>query len=234
MRRSLVWSLRVLAGLAAVLGLGLGAGYLWLRGSLPQTDGALRIAALEAPVEVLRDADGIVTIRAENERDAAVALGYVHAQDRLWQMDFMRRTGAGRLSEVAGPATLRLDHFMRALGLYRVAEANLDQLSPPARDLADAYAAGVNAFIEAPGGPWPPEFYLLGYRPEPWRPADSLVWGRLMALQLSGNWSVELLRARLAKRLTPEQVDFLWPAGSWAASAPTAESRSWPTIRIWP
>lgn len=213
-----VWSARVLAGLVLLSALGIGGAYVWLRGSLPQTAGTLRIAALEAPVEVRRDGDGIVTIRAQSERDAAVALGYVHAQDRLWQMDFMRRSGAGRLSEVVGPATRRLDRFMRTLGLYRVAEANVEQASPALRAVLDAYAAGVNAFMADPGGPLPLEFQLLRYRPEPWTPADSLVWGRLMALQLSGNWTEEILRARVARRLTPAQVADLWPA--YPADAP--------------
>ncbi len=200
--------------------LGAAVAYLWLRGSLPQTEGTLQIAALDAPVEVLRDRDGMVTIRAESERDAAVALGYVHAQDRLWQMDFMRRSGAGRLSEVVGPATYRLDRFMRTLGLYRVAEANVAKASPALREVLDAYADGVNAFIAEPDGPLPLEFQLLRYRPEPWRPADSLVWGRLMALQLSGNWTEEILRARVARRLMPEQVALLWPG--YPADGPVA------------
>jgi len=207
--RFLAWTLGSLLLLAS---LAVGGGSLWLRGSLPDLEGNHDIAGLEAPVEVLRDADGVVTIRAGNELDAARALGYVHAQDRLWQMDFMRRTGAGRLSEVIGRETLELDRLLRGLGLYRAAEANLAQLSLEARALFEAYGEGVNAFIAEPGGPWPPEFHLLRSEPEPWRPADSLVWGRLMALQLSGNWSDEIRRLRLAERLTPEQIDFLWPA----------------------
>ena len=130
-------------------------------------------------------------------------------------MDFMRRAGAGRLAELVGPAALPHDRLMRTLGLYRVAEANLEILPPETRDLFDAYAEGVNAYLADPPRAWPLEFYLLappfGFRPEPWRPADSLVWGRLMALRLAGNWSDEILRARLAKRLSPEQIDFLWP-----------------------
>ncbi len=161
MKRPLVWTLRALAGLAVLTALGLGGGYLWLRGSLPETRGTVEIAGLEASVEVLRDADGLVTIRAGNERDAARALGYVHAQDRLWQMDLMRRVGAGRLSEIMGPATLPRDRFMRRLGLYRVAEANVAHLSGPTRALFEAYAAGVNAFLADPGGPLPPEFQFL-------------------------------------------------------------------------
>jgi len=219
-RPVIVWFARILAGLVLLLVFGTGGAYLWLRGSLPQTEGILQIATLDAPVEVLRDADGIVTIRAQSERDAARALGYVHAQDRLWQMDFTRRSGAGRLSEVVGPATRRLDRFMRTLGLYDVAEANVEQASPALRTVLDAYADGVNAFIAEPDGPLPLEFQLLRYRPEPWRPADSLVWGRLMALQLSGNWTEEILRARVALRLTPTQVADLWPA--YPADGPVA------------
>ncbi len=218
MNRFLVWTLRTCGALALLLALGAGGVYFWLRGALPQVEGERVIAGLSAPVEVLRDGDGIVTIRAQDELDAARALGFVHAQDRLWQMDYMRRVGAGRLSEVIGPATLGTDRFMRTLGLYRVAEANLTQLSAPPRALLDAYVEGVNAFINSPDKPWPPEFYILRYEPEAWRAADSLVWGRLMALRLSGNWTEELLRARIARRLKPEEVDFLWPP--YPADAP--------------
>jgi penicillin amidase len=215
MNRALVWGLRALGGLVLLGALGLGGAVLWLRGSLPETNGEVSIAGLAASVEVLRDGDGIVTIRAQSEADAARALGYVHAQDRLWQMDFMRRAGAGRLSELVGPAALPHDRLMRSLGLYRVARTNLEILAPETRVLLDAYAEGVNAYLERPPRAWPLAFHLLapphGYRPEPWRPADSLVWGRLMALRLAGNWSEEIRRARLAKRLSPEQIDFLWP-----------------------
>ena len=220
LRRSLLWLLAALLLLPLVAAAG---AWFWARASLPQTEGELRLAGLAAPAEILRDADGLVTIRAADRADAAFALGYAHAQDRLWQMDFMRRTGAGRLSEVAGEATLQLDRFMRGLGLYRTAEANLAALSPETRALLEAYSAGVNAFIAEPGGPWPPEFLVLRYEPEPWRPADSLVWGRLMALQLSSNWRDELLRLRLAKRLTEAQIDFLWP--DYPSDAPVAIER---------
>ena len=201
-------------GLGAVLllaGLVAGAGFVWLKGSLPRLEGSLTLAGLDSPVEILRDADGIVTIRAQGESDAYRALGFVHAQDRLWQMDFMRRTGAGRLSEVVGARTLGIDRLMRGLDLYAIAEANLATLSPQARAALEAYAAGVNAFIAAPPGPWSPGFQILRYRPEPWRPADSLVWGRLMALQLSGNWAQEVLRLELTKRLPSRAIAFLWP-----------------------
>jgi penicillin amidase len=127
-------------------------------------------------------------------------------------MDMMRRLGAGRLSEVVGAKAADIDKMMRILGLYRLAEASLAKQPNEMRVTLEAYAAGVNAFLTTRSGALPPEFALLRYSPEPWRPADSLVWGRLMAMQLSDNWFQELLRYRLAAKLTPAQLNELWPA----------------------
>lgn len=207
-RRRIGWALLGFFALSIVACIG---GFLWLRTSLPRTDGTITLDGLGASVEIVRDADGIVVIKAESEADAAFALGFVHAQDRLWQMDFLRRVGAGRLSEVIGSGALSIDRFIRTLGFYRLAKRSLQYQPPEVLTVLESYAAGVNAVIAAPGGALPPEFQLLRYSPERWRPADSLVWGRLMALELSGNWREELLRARLVRRLTPEQVAFLWP-----------------------
>lgn len=160
-----------------------GGGYLWLRGSLPQTSGELRLPTLSAPVQVERNADGLVRIRAKNERDLYRALGFVHAQDRLWQMDFTRRIGSGRLSEIMGRATLTHDRFFRTLGFRQIAEANLQHLAPETLAALEAYAEGVNGFLESRTGPLPLEFQILRYEPEPWTPADSLLWGRMMALK---------------------------------------------------
>ncbi|MEJ0067400.1 MAG: penicillin acylase family protein, partial [Pseudomonadota bacterium] len=146
-------------------------------------------------------------IFAANDDDAYFALGFVHAQDRLFQMDFQRRLGAGRLAEAVGSGALGIDRTMRTLGLYRAAEAAVAASSPEVRHALDAYARGVNGFLDTHGGALPPEYYLLGGAPEPWHPADSLVWGRLMSLTLSGNWRGEALRARLAKRLSTQQLD---------------------------
>jgi penicillin amidase len=206
-RRTLIsLAVSVLVASAALL-----AGFLWLRQSLPQTEGEIALQGLSAPVEVLRDARGFVTIRADDQLDAAFALGFAHAQDRIWQMDFWRRTASGRLSEVIGASTLGIDKFMRTLGLADYAAWNLEALSPETRLYLEAYAAGVNAYLERREGPLPPAFLILGYEPEPWRPVDSVLWGRLMALQLSDNWRDELRRAAAEIRLGPEKAADLWP-----------------------
>ena len=178
----------------AVLAVGAAGGLFWLRTSLPVESGELTLPGLRAPVTLERDARGIPFITAANEHDAYFALGFAHAQDRLFQMDLMRRAAAGRLAEDLGPAALPHDRLMRTLGLYRLAEANFVHLSDPARAALQAYAQGVNAYLRTHRGAWPLEYYLLGMRPQPWRPADSLAWARLMALRLSGNWREELLR----------------------------------------
>jgi penicillin amidase len=214
--RWLGWTLAVLFALIVV---GAGGGYLWLRGSLPQIDGEIRVKGLAGPVTVVRDPWAIPHIEAASLLDATFALGFVHAQDRLWQMEFQRRLGAGRLAEIAGPATLPTDRYIRTLGLYRRAEASLAHLAPATRAWLEAYAAGVNAYLATRTGPLPPEFLLLGdHDIEPWKPADSLVWLRVMALDLSVNYHDELLRARLARRLSADQIADIWP--DYPASAP--------------
>lgn len=198
--------------------------FLWMPTSLPQTTGEINVPGLAAPVRIQRDSDGIVTIRAENEADAAFALGYVHAQDRLVQMEMMRRLVAGRLSEVVGSMTLSTDRTMRMLGLYRAAEQSEALLPDDTRVRLEAYAAGVNAYIDGHSGAWPPEFEVLRHRPEPWRVADSLAWGRIMALRLSNNYWMEFLRYRLSRQLTPAELDSLLPLGDGARQAASLPS----------
>ncbi len=202
---------RVLAGLGVLVLLIVATvfGLLWL--STPGADQRLSIAGLGAPVDITFDADDVPRIRAASALDGATALGFVHARDRMLQMELMRRAASGRLSELAGSATLGIDRSMRVLGLRHRALADLEALPAPTRAMLDAYARGVNAWIAARGRFSAPEFVLLG-APEPWTPVDSLLWGKTMGLWLSGNWRVELARLGLADRLSPRQIDELWPA----------------------
>lgn len=204
---------RILKGLAIAGGLGLAlacavAWALWM--TLPGRDDSVRIPGLGAPVSISVDADGVPRIRAASERDAAAALGYMHARDRMFQMDLMRRAASGRLSEIAGPATLRNDRLMRLLGLRRHAAADLATLPAATRAMLDAYARGVNAWIARKGRFAAPEFLVLG-APEQWTAVDSLLWAKMMGLWLSMNWQQELGRAALMGRLAPALLRTLWP-----------------------
>ena len=187
------------------------AGYIYLRGSLPQVRGSVELPGLINTVEVMRDQHAVPHIFAESKEDAYFALGFVHAQDRLWQMEFQRRVGAGRLAEVVGEAALGGDKFLRTLGVYRYAEATVPNLSDEARATMTAYVNGINTFLETRSGPLPPEFLIFGLEPEPWTLPDVLVWGKMMAYNLGGNWDSEVLRARLSTRLDTSQVAELWP-----------------------
>jgi len=187
------------------------AGYLYLRQSLPQVEGEIRLAGPAAPVEIRRDRYGIPHIRAQTLADAVFALGFAHAQDRLWQMEMNRRIAAGRLAEILGPGALETDRFIRTLGVRRAAEANLVRIDAETRQLLEAYAAGVNALL-ATDPVLPPEFWLTGAQPEPWTPADSASWIKMMAWDLGGNWRNELLRMRLAKTLPLARIhEFVAP-----------------------
>ncbi len=190
---------------AAAAGLALFSRHL-VRRPLPQQEGVLALPDLHEPVEIIRDQWGAPHIYARNEDDLFFAQGYVHAQDRLFQMDTSRRVGAGRLAEVVGPAGLPSDRAARIFGWHRAAAAQVAGILADNRTAAaaTAYAAGVNAFIA--GGRLPLEFSLLAYRPEPWQPFDSAAWGVVLAWGLSANWENELLRARLVELLGAERA----------------------------
>ena len=209
------WVARSLAALVAVLLVAVAVGYVWMRGSLPELDGTVSAAGIAAPVEIIRDRHGVPHVVAGSRDDALYGLGYAHAQDRLWQMEVNRRIGAGRLSEVMGRYALTLDRTMRVLGLYRSAQRNYTNLDPATRRALESYTAGVNTFIASRdilGRPLPPEFIVLGVKPEPWRPEDSLVSGKLIAFELSVNMREELLRAHLTQTLDPQQLADFYPA----------------------
>ena len=153
-----------------------------LRLPRPRTAGALRLPGLSAPVEVLRDRWGIPHIYACTNDDLFMAQGYIHAQDRLWQMELQRRIGHGRLAEIFGARALEADRFLRILGLGRVARREAVQMDGAARAAVAAYVQGVNAYIEQRGRRLPLEFTLLRLRPRPSEPADVLVFSKVMAL----------------------------------------------------
>ena len=207
-RRALRLVLLAVVGVPVVLVAG---AFLYLRQSLPQLEGELALPGLGARVEILRDREGIPHVFAAHERDAHFALGFLHAQDRLWQMELQRRVASGRLSEVLGERTFDTDRLMRTLGIARAAERIAEKLDPPTVASLEAYARGVNAFLD--GEPvLPVEFLAMRVKPEPWRVEDSLGWMLVMAWDLSGNWRNELARLRLAGKLSPGQLaQFLGP-----------------------
>lgn len=202
---------RILLLLVLFVLLVVGGGYGWLASSLPKTAGEIEAPGFTSTVRIARSADGVPTIRADNWADAWAGLGFVHAQDRLWQMESLRRFALGRLSEVLGSATVDLDIQQRRLDFARLTEVQLARLEPGTRDALSAYARGVNAFLETHGGSLPPEFLALRYSPEPWQAADGLLWGRLMAYQLSGRWRNDVQRPALAARIGLLKAQDLWP-----------------------
>jgi penicillin G amidase len=203
------WINRAASFILALIVVALLAGaYLFYR-AMPMTSGAEKLPGLSADVRVWRDHFGVPHIFAASMDDAARALGYVHASERMFQMEIMRRVGQGRMAEIRGADLLGVDKFIRTLGFYREAEASFSTLSPWAQKRLDAYAEGVNAFLAS--HPLPPEFLLAGDSPERWRPADSLVIGKLQAYQLSQNFRLKILRARLVQKFGPDEANWLFP-----------------------
>ncbi len=198
----------VVAALVVVV---LAWGYWKIRQSHPQGEGTVAVAGLFAPVEVVRDRWGVPHLFAQNERDLFFAQGYVHAQDRLWQMHFNRTVGSGRLSTLFGAAPLPADRYLRTIGLRRSAERDFELLSAETRGFLEAYSEGVNAFLKSHEGRLPIEFTMLRVKPDPWTPVDTLAWSRTLSLNLSLNSQLETSRLQLAARLGPEAVKQLIP-----------------------
>jgi penicillin amidase len=200
-----------LALLTLVLAIAAGtACWFLLKGTVPPLQGQLRLPGLSAPVEVLFDAYAVPHVYARDADDAWTAVGYLHARERLWQMEVYRRATGGRLSEVFGPATLPADRRFLGLGLRRAAAAEWQTATPQVRSALEHYAAGVNAATAAMGR-WkrPPEFLLLGVTPEAWTPVDSLAVARLLAWRLAENRRGELVRGRLTRAIGPAETNLL-------------------------
>ena len=204
---------KILVTALILLALGLlapaGAFYWRARRALPRTGGDFRLKGLQQPARVLRDSSGAPHIYAETLEDVAFVQGFVHAQERLWQMDLLRRTARGRLSEIFGPAALEIDKENRLLGLGRVADRAAELLPGNDKKLLDAYARGVNAYIGSrDGNPLtaglPIEYALLGFRPEPWQPGDTLAVGLNMFKLLTNRWKSELARLQVEDRVSAD------------------------------
>lgn len=178
----------------------------------PIIDADLRLLGMHERGEIVRDRFGVPHIFARDAHDLFFLQGYVLAQDRLFQMDLYRRAAHGRLSEVLGEATLSADKLTRTLSLAQAAQRDLELLSAEGRAAAEAFAEGVNKFLEQHGESLPLEFLLLGYRPEPWMPLDSLAITKLQAYDQAVNFQTELVRAGVAQRLGPEALPALFPS----------------------
>src|SRR5580692_8212531 len=168
---------------------------------LPQLDGSISLPGLQKEVTVERDNWGVPHIRAASLADAVEAQGYVMAQDRLWQLDLMRRASRGQLSEIVGPLALKSDKQFRTFGFSRAAERDFAAMDKDSRALIEAYARGVNDFIEQHQNSLPLEFSLLKYKPQPWQPTDSLVIAGYMYQTLTNTWERELDRAKVEERV---------------------------------
>ncbi len=208
LRKILVTIGIILLVIVVILG---GLGIWFVRRPWPQVSGTISVPGLSASVEVIRDEWGVPHIYAQNEHDLFFAQGYVHAQDRLWQMEVNRRLTNGRLSEVLGEQIVGFDYFFLTLGLRRVAEQSWPRLDAESQQALQTYADGVNAYIESHRDRLPLEFTILGVDPQPWSPIDSMAWGNMMALNMGINSQIELLQANMIPKLGEERTQELFP-----------------------
>ncbi len=187
------------------------------RRPFPQIDGSVTIPGLDGEVEIIRDDGGVPHIYATSMHDLFLAQGYVHAQDRFWQMDTWRHIGAGRIAEMFGEDQVETDAFLRAMGWGDLAAEQYEAAGPQVVEALDAYTAGVNAYL-ATRSPAELgfEYTVLelvnrSYTPEPWTPFDSIVWGKVMAWDLRGNMDNEIARALILDDFTPDELALLYP-----------------------
>jgi penicillin G amidase len=212
------WTAYLSATLALLLVVGLVAAVTVVRRPFPNVAGEIEVPGLGAEVEVLRDGQGIPHVYADTAQDLFYAQGFVHAQDRFFEMDFRRHVTSGRLAELLGPDALETDMYIRAMGWRRIAEEELSLLNPRTLNYLEAYSAGVNAYIDSHSpGQMALEYSVLAlngleYVPEKWTPADSVAWLKAMAWDLRGNMTEEIERALLSAHHTEEQIAGLFPA----------------------
>jgi penicillin amidase len=209
------WLIRIVAGLTGLGVIAALLAYYILSRSLIDYDEDFTVAGISAPVEIVRNNDNVPHIFGKTDRDVFFALGFAHAQDRLWQMTMLRRTAQGRLSEIFGPSTVKVDELMRRYDLYGLALTSVKAQDPETLAALEAYSAGVNAWIEEVNkgarGRGAPEFFLFEPEISAWAPADSIAILKLMALQLSSALQTEVLRARVSLLLSPERLADILP-----------------------
>src|SRR5580698_4745928 len=200
--------------------------YAIMRSPLPQLDGSISVPGISSKVRVIRDEHGVPTIEAASLEDLFFAQGYVTAQDRLWQMDMMRRAAAGELSEIIGDDTVKMDREERILGLRLAAEAAEKNISARDRAYFDAYTRGVNAFLESHRDRLSLEFRLMKYTPRPWTVTDSLLVGARMVQDLNHYSNPPALtREKVLAKLGPELTADLYVNSSWRDRPPTETLR---------
>lgn len=215
MERVFVWLMRITLGVAAVAGLLVSFAYFFISRSLPDYSKTVEFSHITEEIEIVRDTANVPHIFGKNDQDTLFALGYVHAQDRLWQMTMLRRTAQGRLSELFGAETLTVDMVVRRLGIYSASRASLSALRSDTMAKLEAYAKGVNARLEEINlgnlGRGAPELFLFSNFIAPWSPTDSLAIIKLMGLQLSSHLESEVLRARVSLILDDDLLKDLLP-----------------------
>jgi penicillin amidase len=215
LKRALFWILILIISILILLSL---LGFITIRRSFPKEEGDIKIPGLTNKVEVIRDSMGVPHIYASTERDLFIAQGFVHAQDRFFQMDLSRQIGAGRLSEMFGEGQVKTDIFLRTMGWTHLAEEEVKKLDVQSIEILQAYADGVNAYLaEHQGAELSLEYALLSlispdYEPEPWEVTNTLTWAKVMAFDLSGNSSdwQDLIRAKITKQIGDEKAKDLF------------------------
>ncbi len=210
-------------------------GYWFITKSHPPINGQVQVKGLKSKVEIVRDPLGVPHIYADNVDDLFFAQGYVEAQDRLWQMEYNRRIGHGTLSDIFGATTIKTDRFLRTMGLGRAARADIAAMSESDKRPLQAFANGVNAFIDTHLDNLPLEFTILGFKPAHWEPVDTVAWGKVMAYNLSGNYEAELMRANMIEKIGAEKTKQLlppYPANGPFTIPPEAKSYTYNDSRL--
>lgn len=193
--------------------------YIMLKKPVPEYEGNTTVSGIKSNVEIYRDEHGVAYINADDQMDAVYALGYVHAQERLFQMDLLKRSVAGRLSEVMGSKTVPFDRMFKTLGLEKTVEQNYSKLHPTSKQILEAYSNGVNAFINGDDIDYPVEFDILGYEPGKWKPKHSLLISKLLSWQLNISWWTDITYVHLLQKFGKEKVMEILP--DYPENAPT-------------